>query len=144
MMNSFTPFETTLPCTPIGYGEQHEGLLSLRSLGRIGHRLGRAIIVEDFDQITGLDVQFRHVLRVHLDEREGIAIHYEVVLLVEIGALPDMVGAPIIDEEPELLRFLFFAGGLQPTPFRLVENGLAVFGVELAIGIETLGADDAF
>ena len=43
----------------------------------------------------------------------GPAVHDEVVLLVEIGALPDVIGAAIVDEEREFLGFLLLAGRLE-------------------------------
>ena len=110
---------------------------------RIRHRLRRAVVVVDLDEVARLEVEFRHVLRVHLDERERPAVHDEIVLLVEIGALPDMVRAPVVDQEGELVLLRLLARGLQAAPLRLHEDGLAVLGVELAVGVEPLGADDA-
>ena len=94
-------------------GKQHESLLSLRGRRRIGHRLRRAVVVVDFDEIARDERQLLHVLGIHLDIGIRPAIHDEVVLLVEIGALPDLVGAAVVDEEREFLRFLLLAGRLQ-------------------------------
>ena len=77
----------------------------------------------------------------HLDEWIGPAIHDEIFLLVEIGTLPDVIGAAVVDEERELLRFLFLARRLEPAPRRVHEPGLAVFRREHAIGVETLRSD---
>ena len=72
----------------------------------------------------------------------GPTIHDEVFLLVEIGALPDVVGAAVVDEERELLRFLLFARRLEPAPLRRHERRLAVLRAELAVGEETLRSDE--
>ena len=69
------------------------------------------------------------------------AVHDEVVLLVEIGRLPDVVGAAVVDEEGELVLLRLLALGLQAAPLRRHELGLAVLA-ELAVGIEALRADD--
>src|ERR671914_1287240 len=50
MMNSFTPFETTLPMARRA-GEEHERLLPLRRRRRADHRLRRAVAVPEFDQV---------------------------------------------------------------------------------------------
>ena len=108
-------------------GEQHEGLLASCRRRRVRHRLRRAVFVVDLDEVARGKTELLHVLRVHLDERIGPAIHDEIFLLVEIGALPDVIGAAIVDEECELLRFLFLARRLEPAPRRVHEPGLAVF-----------------
>ena len=136
------PALTTLPCTPVGIGEEHEGLALLGGRRRIGHGLGRAVVVVDLDEIARRDLQLGHVIRVHLDEGIGPPVHDELVVLVEIGVLPDVVGAPVVDQVLELLLLLLLAGRLQPAPLRFHEGGLAVLAAEFAVGEETFGADD--
>ena len=53
-----------------------------------------------------------------------------------------MVGAAVVDEEGELLRFLLFARRLEPAPRRVHEPRLAVLGGEDAVGVETLRSDE--
>ena len=77
-----------------------------------------------------------------MDEGVRPPVHDEVILLVEIGALPDMICPPIIDEEGEFLAFLLLAGRLEFPPFRLHEACLAVLRIEFAVGEEPLRADD--
>ena len=117
-------------------GEEHEGLLPLRRRGRIGHGLRRAIVVVDLDEITLLQPELGHIGRVELDEGIGLAIHDEVVLLVKIGVLPDQVGAPVIDQEGELVLLGLLARCLEPAPLRLHKGCLAVLAAELAVGKE--------
>ena len=71
----------------------------------------------------------------------GPAVHQELVLLVEIGVLPDRVGAAVVDQVGELVLLLLLARRLQAAPLRRHELGLAVLA-ELAVGVEALGADD--
>src|SRR5262245_24748302 len=80
-----------------GICEQNEGLLSLCRRSRINDSLRRSVIVVDLDQVASFDAQLRHVLGIHLDKGIGPAILHKVVLLVEVGALPNMVRAAIID-----------------------------------------------
>ena len=70
------------------------------------------------------------------------AVHHQLFLDVEIGRLPDLIGAPIVDQELELVFLLLLARRLQAAPLRLHEGRLAVLGAEFAIRIQTLGADD--
>jgi hypothetical protein len=58
----------------------------------------------------------RHVLRVHLNKGVRPAIHDKVVLLIEVGALPHVVRAAVVDEERPFVLLAFFAGRLQPAP----------------------------
>jgi len=113
---------TTLPCTPVG--EQHEGVPLLGRRRGIGHGLGRSVVVVDLDQVADRYIELFHVVRVHLDERVGPAVHNELVVLIEIGVLPDVVGAAVVDEVLELLLLLFLAGCLQAAPLRLQEGRL--------------------
>ena len=71
----------------------------------------------------------------------GPAVHDEIALLVEIGALPYVVGAAIVDEKGEFLRFLLLAWRLQSTPLRRHERRLSVLRAEFAVGEKTLRPD---
>ena len=93
-------------------GEQHERLLASCGRRRVRHRLRRAVVVVHLNEVARRQAGLLHVLRVHLDVWEGPAVHDEFALLVEIGALPHVVGAAIIDEEREFLRLLLLAGRL--------------------------------
>jgi hypothetical protein len=76
---------------PSRVGKQHEGLLTLTRWRWIDDGLGRAIVVVDLYEIARVYLQFCHILRVHLDAGVGPAVSDEFVLLIEVGALPDMV-----------------------------------------------------
>ena len=93
-------------------GEQHERLLASCGWRRIRHRLRRAVVVVYLNEIARRQADLLHVLRVHLDVWEGPAVHDEFALLVEIGALPYVVGAAIVDEKGKFLRLLLLAGRL--------------------------------
>ena len=81
-------------------------------------------------------------LGVHLEERVGPAVHHQLLLDVEVGRLPDVVGAAVVDQEREPRLLLLLAGRLQAAPLGGEEGRLAVVGPELAVGVEALGADD--
>src|SRR3974377_1281667 len=51
--------------------KQHERFFSPRRCRRIEHGLRRSVIVVNLDQVAGLHLDVGHVLRVHLDQREG-------------------------------------------------------------------------
>lgn len=122
--------------------EQHESLALSGARRRVDHRLGRAALVINLDEVAVLHAEFAHVVRAHLDERIGPAVHHEFALLVQEGVLPDLVGAPVVDEVLVVFLLLLLARRLQAAPLRFHEGRLAVLGPELAVGIKTLGADD--
>jgi hypothetical protein len=94
-------------------GKLHEGLPLFGSGRGVDHRLGRAVVIVDLDQITGAHLEFGHVLGIDLYERIGPAIHHKLVVLVQIGVLPEGVGAPVVDEVLELGLLLLLAWRLQ-------------------------------
>ena len=127
-----------------GECEQHERLFPLGGRGRIDHRLRRSVVVVDLDQVAVLEVQIRHVLRIHFDERVGPSIHDELVVLVQIRTLPNQVGPSVVDQEREFVLLGLLAGRLKAPPLRGCECRLAVLGIELSIGKKSLGPDDFF
>ena len=122
--------------------EEHESLFRLGRWRRIDHCLGRAIVVVDLDQITGLQAQVRHIRRVHVDIAQWPAVHNKIVLLVQIGGLPDVIRPTVIDKEGELVLFRLLSRRLKTTPLRRHEDRLAVLAVELAVGEQPLRSHD--
>jgi hypothetical protein len=106
------------------------------------NRLGRAVVVVHLDEVAFLNLQLRHILRVHLEEWIREAIHHELIVLIEIGALPGDVRAPVVDEVRPFLHFGFLAGSLEAPPLGLHEGGLTILRGELTVGIEALASDD--
>jgi hypothetical protein len=74
-----------------------------------------------------------HLVGVDLDEGIGPAVHDELVVLVEIGVLPDMVGAAVVDQVFELLLLLLLARCLKPAPQRFHEGSQTAKAIHYAL-----------
>ena len=93
------------------FGEQHKGLFPPRGRGWIDHCLGRSVIVITSTEVSGVHFDVGHVLRVHLDKRVRHPVHHELVVLVEVGILPDDIRAAVITELWPLSLLGFLARG---------------------------------
>ncbi|MNH28890.1 hypothetical protein D3C79_890900 [compost metagenome] len=86
--------------------ELHEGLIPFDVRLQIGQCVGRTVIVEHLDHVSGLNSQRLGIVGVDFQISHWHATLYEIVVLVVVERLPHFVDASIVD--PELVFRLLF------------------------------------